>query len=238
MIFGPDPKNALQWTAVVMATSMMRHSQNWTPDFSEILTRGVKGIRQEAQSNLVTLSEPRDAVYKKAFLEAVVITCDAMTIWSRRYAQCARDLAAKERNPQRKKELEEIAEVCEWVPENPARTLREALQAQWWGQMFNRVEWTSSAMGQGRFDQYLWPYYQKDLADGRITKESTTELFHCLRFEHGAVCRDQAESGRGGRHRGILQVRGHLSRRPDTGGPRRDQRAFLPHPGIDPRPTD
>ena len=46
--------------------------------------------------------------------------------------------------------------------------------------MFNRIEQTSSAMGQGRWDQYLWPFYQKDLAEGRITKESATELLHCV----------------------------------------------------------
>jgi formate C-acetyltransferase len=89
-------------------------------------------------------------------------------------------MAAKETDPQRKQELEEIAAVCEWVPENPARTFREALQAQWWGQIFNRIEQTSSAMGQGRWDQYLWPFYQKDLAEGRITKESAIELLHCV----------------------------------------------------------
>jgi formate C-acetyltransferase len=74
----------------------------------------------------------------------------------------------------------EIAAVCQWVPENPARTFREALQAEWWGQMFNRIEQTSSAMGQGRFDQYLLPFYRKDMAEGLITEESATELLHCL----------------------------------------------------------
>jgi pyruvate formate-lyase/glycerol dehydratase family glycyl radical enzyme len=180
MMYGPDPKNTLMMTVVVMATSTMRHSQNWTPDFNKILRRGVKGIREEAQAKLAALSEPRDIVYKKPFLEAVIITCDAMTIWSRRYAKLASEMAAKEKNAQRKKELLEIAEICERVPENPARTFREALQAQWWGQMFNRIEQTSSAMGQGRWDQYLWPFYQKDLAEGRITKESATELLHCV----------------------------------------------------------
>ena len=159
MMFGPDPKNILLWTCVVLATSPMRHSQNWTPDFSKILTRGLKGIRTEAHAKLATLPNLRDAVYKKPFLEAVVVTCDALTIWSRRHAQLATDLAGKETNPQRRKELEEIAEVCEWVPENPARNFREALQAEWWGQMFNRIEQTSSAMGQGRMDQYLLPFY-------------------------------------------------------------------------------
>ncbi|MCU0594711.1 MAG: glycyl radical protein [Desulfobacterota bacterium] len=179
-LFGPDPKNTLLWTCVVVATSTMRHSQNWTPDFNKILTRGVKGIREEAQAKMAALSNPHDLVHKKPFLEAVVITCDAMTTWSRRYATLASDLAEKETDPQRKRELQEIAEICDWVPENPARTFREALQAEWWGQMFNRIEQTSSAMGQGRFDQYLLPFYRKDLAEGRITEESATELLHCL----------------------------------------------------------
>ena len=180
MLTGPDPKNTLLWTCVVMATSPMRHSQNWTPDFTKILTRGVKGVREEAQAKLASLTEPRDIIYKKPFLNAVIITCDAMTIWSQRYAANARDLAAKEENPQRKKELLTIADVCEWVPENPARTFHEALQAQWWGQLFNRIEQTSSALGQGRMDQYLWPFYKKDLEEGRITKDSAQELFQCL----------------------------------------------------------
>ena len=179
-IYGPDPNNTILLTCVVIATSVMRHSQNWTPDFSKVLTRGMKGIREEAQAKLDALSEPGDVITKKPFLEAVVITCDAMTTWSRRYAALARDMAAKEADPARQKELLEIAEVCDWVPENPARTFREAIQAEWWGQIFNRVEQTSSALGQGRMDQYLWPYYQKDLAEGRITKESAIELFHCL----------------------------------------------------------
>ncbi|MBL0107246.1 MAG: hypothetical protein IPP52_08175 [Ignavibacteria bacterium] len=80
----------------------------------------------------------------------------------------------------RKKELLEIAEVCEWVPENPARSFREALQAQWWGQMFNRIEHTSSAMGQGRWDQYFLPFYRKDIAEGLITEEYAIELLQCV----------------------------------------------------------
>ena len=180
LMLGPDKKNTILWTCVVMATSPMRHSQNWTPDFSKILTRGVKGIREEAQAKLAALSDPRDFVYKKPFLEAVILTCEAMTIWARRYAELASDLAKKQTDADRRKELDQIAEICNWVPENPARTFHEALQAQWWGQMFNRIEQTSSAMGQGRFDQYLLSYYQKDIAEGRLTKESATELLQCL----------------------------------------------------------
>jgi pyruvate formate-lyase/glycerol dehydratase family glycyl radical enzyme len=180
LLFGPDKANTVMMLGVLMATSTMRHSQNWTVDYGKLLTRGVKGIREEAQAKLAALTEPRDLVTKKPFLDAVVMTCDAMTIWSRRYAKLAAELAAKEEDPQRKKELQEIAEICEWVPENPARTFREALQAQWFGATFTRIEVTTGAQGQGRMDQYLWPYYQKDMVEGRITKESAMELLECL----------------------------------------------------------
>lgn len=180
LITGPDPKNLLLYTCVVISTSPMRHSQNWTPDFTKIITRGVKGIREEAQAKLAAMTDPRDVIEKKPFLDAVVLTCDAMSIWSRRYADRAAEMAKSETNPTRKAELETIAGVCAWVPENPARTFHEAVQAQWWGQLFNRIEQTSSAMGQGRMDQYLLPYYRDDLAAGRITTEQATELLQCL----------------------------------------------------------
>ncbi|MBL9172189.1 MAG: hypothetical protein JNL10_01520 [Verrucomicrobiales bacterium] len=187
LIMGPDPANVMLYTCVVLCTSPMRHSQNWTPDFRKILNRGVKGIREEAQTRLAALNDPHDLVFKKAFLEAVLITCDAMTHWSQRYAALARESAAKEPDPKRKEELEQIAAICDWVPENPARTFREALQAQWWAQLFNRIEQTSSALGQGRMDQYLLPFYQKDLAEGRITKDTALELFHCLWLQMSQV---------------------------------------------------
>jgi formate C-acetyltransferase len=179
-MYGPDPANTILMTVVVFASSPMRHSQNWTPDFTKILTRGVKGIREDAQAGLAALTTARDLAVKRPFLEAVVICCDAMVTWSRRYAALAAELAAREEDPRRKQELLEIAEVCTQVPENPARTFREALQSQWWGQLFNRIEHTSSAMGQGRWDQYFLPFYRRDLAEGRITEESATELLHCV----------------------------------------------------------
>ena len=116
MLMGPDPKNIIMYTCVVLATSPMRHSQNWTPDFSKILTRGVKGIREEAQSKLDALTDPRDIVYKTTFLQAVIMTCDAMTTWSRRFAGLAAELAAREANPQRKRELKRLPRYAGGFP--------------------------------------------------------------------------------------------------------------------------
>src|SRR5262245_13425877 len=65
-------------------------------------------------------------------------------------------------------------------PKIPRAISTRPCRRKWWSQLFNRIEQTSSAMGQGRMDQYLWPYYKKDLDEGRITREQALELFHCL----------------------------------------------------------
>jgi formate C-acetyltransferase len=180
--FGPDPKNiGVMQTFVVLSTSTMRHSQDWVIDWGKLIARGCKGIREEAQARLAALEHPRDLTHKRPFYEAVIITCDALSIWARRYAKLAAEMAAKENRPARKKELQAIAEACEWAPENPARSFREAIQVQWFAQLFGRLEeMVGGQISQGRFDQYFYPYYKKDLAEGRITPEAANELFQCL----------------------------------------------------------
>ncbi|MHC1727252.1 MAG: pyruvate formate lyase family protein [Syntrophobacteraceae bacterium] len=180
--FGPDPNNiGVMQTFVVVNTSTMRHSQNWVIDFGKIVKRGCKGIREEARTKLAELEHPRDLVYKKPFYEAVIIACDALSLWTKRYSELATKMAAGENNQQRKKELDEIAAVCAWVPENPARTFREAVQSQWFSQLFARFEeMVGGQVNQGRMDQYLYPTYRKDLDEGRITPEGAQELFQCV----------------------------------------------------------
>ena len=139
--WGSDPENVgTKQTFVIVSTSTMRHSQNWVLDFEKMLKRGCKGMREEAQARLAALEDPRDLAFKKPFYEAAIITCDALSLFARRYSELAAEMAAKTKDAQRKKELEEIAAVCAWVPENPARTFREAIQAQWFTQLFSRLE--------------------------------------------------------------------------------------------------
>src|SRR5512134_1473727 len=180
--WGSDPKNVgTTQTFVIVSTSTMRHSQNWFLDFGKMLTRGCKGLREEAQAKLAALEDPRDLAFKRPFYEAAVITCDALSLFARRYSELAAEMAAKTKDAQRKKELEEIAAVCAWVPENPARTFREAIQAQWFTQLFSRLEeMVGGQINQGRMDQYLYPTYEKDVKEGRITAEGAQELFQCL----------------------------------------------------------
>src|SRR5512136_3962 len=179
--WGSDPENVgTKFSFVIISTSTMRHSQNWVIDFGKMLTRGCKGMREEAQARLAKLEDPRDLAFRKPFYEAAIITCDALSLLARRYSELATRMAAKTKDGQRKKELEEIAAVCAWVPENPARTFREAVQAQWFTQLFARFEeLVGGQINAGRMDQYFYPTYKKDIEEGRITPEAAQELFQC-----------------------------------------------------------
>src|SRR5512144_3029391 len=180
--WGSDPENVgTKFSFVIISTSTMRHSQNWVPDFEKMLKRGCKGLREEAQAKLAALEDPRDLAFRKPFYEAAIITCDALALLARRYSELAAEMATKTKDARRKKELEEIAAVCAWVPENPARTFREAIQAQWFTQLFSRLEeMVGGQVNQGRMDQYLYPTYRKDIDEGRLTPEGAQELFQCL----------------------------------------------------------
>src|SRR5512136_3456833 len=108
--WGSDPKNVgTTQTFVIVSTSTMRHSQNWVPDFEKMLTRGCKGMREEAQARLAALEDPGDLAFKQPFYEAAVIACDALSLFAKRYSQLAAKMATETEDGQRKKELEEIA---------------------------------------------------------------------------------------------------------------------------------
>lgn len=178
-----EPSNPLLSRFIVNETASFRSSLQWVHDYEKVLKRGFKGIKEEAETKLRALDpySPLDNTEKKPFLEAVVIICDAIVLWANRHSNLAKELAAQESDPQRKKELEEIAEACAWVPENPARNFREAMQSQWFVQMFSRIEQkTGTIISNGRMDQYLYPFYKADLEAGDLTEEEAIELFECM----------------------------------------------------------
>lgn len=168
---------------VVSETSSYRSALQWVPDYEKVLKRGFIDIQNEAKERLakLDLNNSVDLWDKKPFLEAMIIVCDAIMIWSRRHADLARETAAKESDAKRKAELLQIAEICERVPAYPARTFREAMQCQWFVQMFSRIEQKASAIiSNGRMDQYLYPYYKKDIEEGRLTRDEAKELLECM----------------------------------------------------------
>lgn len=178
-----DPDDLLKSRFIVNETASFRSSIQWVHDYEKVLKKGFKGIREEAQKELDLLDpfSPVDTTEKTPFFQAVVNVCDAVILWARRHAELAGELALAETNPQRKRELQQIAAICSRVPEHPARTFHEAVQAQWFTQMFSRIEQkTGTIISNGRMDQYLYPYYKNDLDEGRITAEQATELLECM----------------------------------------------------------
>mgnify|MGYP001353871706 CR=1 FL=1 len=177
------PEDLLRSRFIVNETASFRSSLQWVHDYEKVLKRGFADMRREAAERLEALDplSPVDTLEKRPFLEAAILVCDAIMLWARRHAVLAAQMATAETEPVRKAELEKIAEICEWVPANPARSFREAMQAQWFTQMFSRIEQkTGTVVSNGRMDQYLYPYYQADTMAGCLTEEMATELIECM----------------------------------------------------------
>ncbi|MCG8531724.1 MAG: glycyl radical protein [Desulfovibrionales bacterium] len=181
-----DDDQGLKSKFVVSETSSYRSALQWVHDYEKVLKRGFNGLREEALERMANLDadSPVQAWEKRPFYEAMVIICDAIMLWSRRHADLARKQAEACTDAKRKAELLQMAEICEHVPANPARNFREAVQSQWFVQMFSRIEQKASAIiSNGRMDQYLFPYYEQDIKAGVLTKAEAVELLECMWVE-------------------------------------------------------
>ncbi|MDY0263048.1 MAG: choline trimethylamine-lyase [Syntrophotalea acetylenica] len=152
------------------------------PGFDVILfTKGVSGIKAEAEANLATLSmdvpEDIDRIY---FYKAAIHTCDGIITYASRLSAYARELAGKEQNPGRKAELEKIAEVNARVPANPPRTFQEALQSIWTIESLFVIEENQTGLSLGRLDQYVYPCYEADVKAGKLEETEAFELLSCF----------------------------------------------------------
>lgn len=152
-----------------------------TVNYGDVLKEGFSGIRQRAVMALEAMNVG-DADYCRhsQFLQAVIISCDAAITYANRYAELAETEAAKESDPARKQELLMIAKNCRNVPEKGATTFWEACQSFWFVQLLLQVESSGHSISPGRFDQYMYPYYKKDMDAGRITIEEAQELIDCV----------------------------------------------------------
>lgn len=181
LTYEPEEKSTSRF--IVNETASFRSSNQWVHDYEKVLKRGFKAIKAEAQAKLDALDplDPLDNVNKKPFYEAVVIVSDAIVLWANRYADLYEEEAKKCADPVRKQEMEEIAERCRRVPEEPARDFRDAIQSQWFVQMFSRMEQkTGTIISNGRMDQYLYPYFKADKEAGKLTDEQAMEYFECM----------------------------------------------------------
>ena len=136
----------------------------------------------ELMENGANLGVTNDEGYRKILLwRAMIISCKAVIRWAERYSELAAELAAKESDPVRKAELEKIADVCARVPAEPPRDYWEALQSLRFIHLAIRKEVPQRVqVTLGRMDQYLYPYYEKDLAEGKLTRQQAAELLGCF----------------------------------------------------------
>ena len=152
-----------------------------TVKYEEVLAEGFLGIRDRAQRELEKMSLADGNYQRKSrFLEAVMISCDAAVTYARRYSELAREEAQLCSDPVRRRELLKIAQNCEKVPAKGAESFYEACQSFWFVQQLLQIESSGHSISPGRFDQYMYPYYKKDLDAGRITRESAQELLDCI----------------------------------------------------------
>lgn len=166
-------------------------------DYGKVLKIGYKGIIEEAKEQLAKFdSWDPDFPKKSHFLNAVIISCEAAITYAERYAE----LALKEANacsePSRKAELLQIAENCKNVPANGAKSFWEACQSFWFIQQLIQIESSGHSISPGRFDQYMYPYFKKDLDSGKITPEFAQELIDCIwvKLNDLSKCRDLASA--------------------------------------------
>jgi formate C-acetyltransferase len=150
-------------------------------DYVKVLKMGFRGVQAEAEKRLSQLDPANpDHLRMIPFVRAVALAMDAAAAIGKRFADKARDLAQIENNPERKKELLFIAETCDQVPANPPRTFYEALQSCWFTYILQYWEsMEAKCHSFGRMDQYLYPFYKKDIEEGKLTPEKAQELIDC-----------------------------------------------------------
>ena len=150
-------------------------------NYEKLLKEGLKGYKERTlalQSNL-DFTKPED-LDKNIFYKSVLIVIEAVDTFAKRYSTLAKEMAEKETNAQRKAELEEIADICSKVPYEPATSFKEAVQSVWFIQLILQIESNGHSLSYGRFDQYMYPYYKKDIDAGKISKDEVLEYLSCL----------------------------------------------------------
>ena len=168
-----------------------------TVKYEEVLAIGYEGIIAKAQKELDECNVgDGDYAKKSRFLEAVIMSCQAVIDYAHRYAELAEQMAYQCQDPTRKQELLQIASNCTHVPAKGARNFYEACQSFWFVQQLIQMESSGHSISPGRFDQYMYPYYEKDLKEGSLTREYAQELIDCIWVKLNDLnkCRDAASA--------------------------------------------
>lgn len=178
----PDEASVFMETGVFgMEGKLNAGDAHLAVNYGKMLSEGLAGYEQRTRDLKASLDLTDPAsIDKYVFYKAVLIVIDAVRQFAARYAKLAENLAAKEQDAKRKAELVEMARICAKVPYEPAESFREAVQAVWFIQLILQIESNGHSLSYGRFDQYMFPYYKKDMDAGKIAQEEALELLTCL----------------------------------------------------------
>ncbi|HZL11026.1 MAG TPA: trans-4-hydroxy-L-proline dehydratase [Prolixibacteraceae bacterium] len=176
-----------EWQAAYEAGMFTEFMEQRAPGHTaldgKIYRKGMLDYKREIASNLVALDYLNDpeATDKAEEWKAMDISCDAVILFAERQAGLAEELAFTEPDLIRKAELLKIAEVCRWVPAHAPRTFWEAIQMYWFVHLGTITELNGwDAMNPGHFDQHLAPFYNREIAEGTLTREQAKELLSCF----------------------------------------------------------
>ncbi len=173
------------------AFSWIHGGRTGVPDYEKVFRLGLKGIIKQIDDRLeeldtsgLILRDTRSYLDQKDTLRAMKIALEAGCRFGKRFAEKARELARVEEDEDRQKELEELADVCDWVPENPCRGLYDAVQCFWFIKLITQIIDLQTPGGGERLDQIFYPYYKKDEEAGKLTEFQAQELIEHLLLKH------------------------------------------------------
>lgn len=183
-IFSHVPQEWKEAYELGMFTEFMeQRAPGHTSMDGKVYQYGMLDLKERIAHELEKLDFMNDpeATDKQEELTAMSISCDAAIVFAERHAELAEQMATEETDSQRREELKKIAEICRWVPAHAPRTYWEAIQMYWFVHLGTITELNGwDAMNPGHFDQHLAPFYEKDIAEGRITRNEAKELMSCF----------------------------------------------------------
>jgi len=166
-------------------------------DYEKVLTLGMDGLKKEISHQLDFMDPATPSCMPKIrFYQACISICDSVIAFAERYAHLAKEQANACTNPRRKTELLQISKTCMKVPRSPAGSFYEALQSLWFIQIIPQIYDNGVSISPGRFDQYMYPFYEKDITNETLTREKAQEYLECfwLKFTEPIKLYNKADS--------------------------------------------
>ena len=201
-IFSHVPQEWRSAYEVGMFTEFMeQRAPGHTALDGKVYKYGLLDLKERIKKELDALDFMNDpeATDKQEELKAMSISCDAAIIFAERHADLADEMSLTEKDPKRVEELKKIAEVCRWVPAHAPRNYWEAIQMYWFVHLGTITELNGwDAMNPGHFDQHLAPFYEKDMADGTLTRDMAKELMSCFFAKESGTYNDFTNLNIGG----------------------------------------